>query len=133
MLLIFFSGIWRPSWNEKLLFEKTTVSWLESDIHFQIVHFYMLCSFQYARRNIHKNNWLETKMAVATLWLVKFSCSEYLIHVFCRYNNLKQTFPWASDSCIRLLNFLFTYNPVKRATAADCLESSYFKEGPLRM
>ncbi|XP_067951887.1 cyclin-dependent kinase 10-like isoform X2 [Watersipora subatra] len=47
------------------------------------------------------------------------------------YNNLRQSFPWANDSCIRLLNFLFTYNPSKRATAADCLESSYFKEAPL--
>ena len=49
-----------------------------------------------------------------------------------RYNNIRDSFPWASDSCIRLLNFLFTYNPVKRATAVDCLESSYFKEAPLR-
>lgn len=47
------------------------------------------------------------------------------------YNNLKHVFPWLNPSGIRLLNFLFTYDPKKRATAEDCLQSSYFKEPPL--
>ncbi|XP_014791289.1 cyclin-dependent kinase 10 isoform X2 [Octopus bimaculoides] len=46
------------------------------------------------------------------------------------YNNLRHTFPWLSEAGIRLLNFLFMYDPNKRATAEDCLESSYFKEQP---
>ncbi|NXD04484.1 CDK10 kinase, partial [Certhia familiaris] len=48
------------------------------------------------------------------------------------YNNLKHRFPWLSEAGLRLLNFLFMYDPKKRATAKDCLESSYFKEKPLR-
>ncbi|XP_037073213.1 cyclin-dependent kinase 10-like [Pollicipes pollicipes] len=47
------------------------------------------------------------------------------------YNNLKQRFSWLSNSGLRLLNFLFMYDPRKRATADECLESSYFKEQPL--
>ncbi|XP_058296318.1 cyclin-dependent kinase 10 isoform X2 [Hylobates moloch] len=47
------------------------------------------------------------------------------------YNNLKHKFPWLSEAGLRLLHFLFMYNPKKRATAGDCLESSYFKEKPL--
>ncbi|XP_008561664.1 PREDICTED: cyclin-dependent kinase 10 isoform X3 [Galeopterus variegatus] len=47
------------------------------------------------------------------------------------YNNLKHKFPWLSEAGLRLLNFLFMYDPKKRATARDCLESSYFKEKPL--
>ncbi|KAJ1521244.1 hypothetical protein ONE63_002929 [Megalurothrips usitatus] len=47
------------------------------------------------------------------------------------YNNLKQRFPWLSSSGLRLLNFLLMYDPKKRATAEECLESSYFKEAPL--
>lgn len=46
------------------------------------------------------------------------------------YNNLRHTFPWVSESGVRLLNFLFMYDPDKRATAEDCLECSYFKEQP---
>ncbi|KAM6353225.1 LOW QUALITY PROTEIN: cyclin-dependent kinase 10 [Alca torda] len=46
------------------------------------------------------------------------------------YNNLKHKFPWLWAG-LRLLNFLFMYDPKKRATAKDCLESSYFKEKPL--
>lgn len=49
------------------------------------------------------------------------------------YNNLKQRFPWLSAAGLRLLNFLFMYDPRKRATAEECLQSSYFKEVPLRM
>ncbi|XP_046536171.1 cyclin-dependent kinase 10 isoform X5 [Equus quagga] len=48
------------------------------------------------------------------------------------YNNLKHRFPWLSEAGLRLLNLLFMYDPRKRATAGDCLESSYFKEKPLR-
>ncbi|XP_029782352.1 cyclin-dependent kinase 10 isoform X3 [Suricata suricatta] len=47
------------------------------------------------------------------------------------YNNLKHKFPWLSEAGLRLLNFLFMYDPKKRATARDGLESSYFKEKPL--
>ncbi|XP_023221987.1 cyclin-dependent kinase 10-like, partial [Centruroides sculpturatus] len=47
------------------------------------------------------------------------------------YNNIKHIFPWLSSSGIRLLNLLFMYDPKKRATAEDCLQSSYFKEQPL--
>ncbi|OWR47536.1 cdc2-related kinase [Danaus plexippus plexippus] len=47
------------------------------------------------------------------------------------YNNLKQKFPWLSAAGLRLLNFLFMYDPNKRATAEECLQSSYFKEQPL--
>lgn len=48
------------------------------------------------------------------------------------YNNLKQRFPWLSAAGLRLLNFLFMYDPRKRATAEECLQSSYFKEAPQR-
>lgn len=47
------------------------------------------------------------------------------------YNNLKQKFPWLSAAGLRLLNFLFMFDPNKRATAKECLLSSYFKEAPL--
>jgi len=47
------------------------------------------------------------------------------------YNNLKQKFPWLTQAGLRLLNFLFMYDPMKRATADECLASSYFKEAPL--
>ncbi|TRY85884.1 hypothetical protein DNTS_011910 [Danionella cerebrum] len=47
------------------------------------------------------------------------------------YNNLKNKFTWLSEAGLRLLNLLFMYNPQRRATAEDCLESSYFKEKPL--
>ncbi|XP_055626408.1 cyclin-dependent kinase 10 [Toxorhynchites rutilus septentrionalis] len=47
------------------------------------------------------------------------------------YNNLKPKFPWLSSAGLRLLNFLFMYDPNKRATAEECLQSSYFKEAPL--
>nr|KAG5708987.1 hypothetical protein BaRGS_004626 [Batillaria attramentaria] len=46
------------------------------------------------------------------------------------YNNLRHNFPWLSESGIRLLNGLFMYDPMKRATAEDCLDHSYFKEQP---
>ena len=46
------------------------------------------------------------------------------------YNNLKAIFPWLSSAGLRLLNFLFMYDPTKRAKADECLKSSYFKELP---
>jgi len=46
------------------------------------------------------------------------------------YNNLRVTFPWLSEAGLRLLNFLFMFDPAKRATATDALASSYFKEAP---
>jgi len=46
------------------------------------------------------------------------------------YNNLKHRFAWLSASGLRLLNFLFMYDPAKRATANECLQSAYFKEQP---
>lgn len=48
------------------------------------------------------------------------------------YNQVKHVFTWLSEAGIRLLNFLFMYDPRKRATAQECLISSYFKEQPLR-
>ncbi|XP_073724479.1 cyclin-dependent kinase 10 [Misgurnus anguillicaudatus] len=47
------------------------------------------------------------------------------------YNNLKNKFTWLTEAGLRLLNLLFMYNPQHRATAKECLESSYFKEKPL--
>lgn len=47
------------------------------------------------------------------------------------YNNLKHRFTWLSPAGLRLLNFLFMYDPEERATAKECLLSSYFKEDPL--
>jgi len=47
------------------------------------------------------------------------------------YNNLKHKFPWLSAAGLRLLNFLFMFDPTKRATADECLQSSYFKEAPM--
>ncbi|XP_072321900.1 cyclin-dependent kinase 10-like [Eucyclogobius newberryi] len=47
------------------------------------------------------------------------------------YNNLKSRFSWLSEAGHRLLNTLFMYQPQRRASAADCLQSSYFKEKPL--
>jgi len=46
------------------------------------------------------------------------------------YNNLRDTFPWLSDTGIRLLNIMFMFDPKKRASAEDCADSSYFKEQP---
>ena len=46
------------------------------------------------------------------------------------YNNLKHKFPWLSAAGLRLLNFLFMYDPTKRASAEECLQSSYFQEPP---
>lgn len=48
------------------------------------------------------------------------------------YNNLKLKFQSLSPAGLRLLNFLFMYDPSKRANAEECLQSNYFKEPPLR-
>lgn len=47
------------------------------------------------------------------------------------YNNLKTKFPHLSQSGLRLLNFLFMYDPKKRGSAKESLKSPYFKESPL--
>ncbi|KAJ6643906.1 Cyclin-dependent kinase 10 [Pseudolycoriella hygida] len=47
------------------------------------------------------------------------------------YNNLKTKFVWLSTNGLRLLNHLFMYDPNKRATSHEALESTYFKEPPL--
>ena len=49
---------------------------------------------------------------------------------FSAYNNLNMRFSGLSQAGLRLLNFLFMYDPQKRATADECLQSSYFKEAP---
>lgn len=48
------------------------------------------------------------------------------------YNKIKSKFPWLTVAGLRLLNFLFMYDPMKRATAEECLKSTYFKEAPMR-
>lgn len=47
------------------------------------------------------------------------------------YNKIKPRFPWLTVAGLRLLNFLFMYDPLKRATAEECLKSTYFKEPPM--
>ncbi|XP_035910450.1 cyclin-dependent kinase 10 [Anopheles stephensi] len=47
------------------------------------------------------------------------------------YNNLKSRFPFLSASGYELLNNLFMYNPACRATARQCLLSTYLVEPPL--
>lgn len=48
------------------------------------------------------------------------------------YNNVAAIFTNVSSSGIQLLNMLLMYDPRRRATAEESLESSYFKESPLR-
>ncbi|RWS03858.1 cyclin-dependent kinase 10-like protein [Dinothrombium tinctorium] len=47
------------------------------------------------------------------------------------YNNVKYVFRSLSSAGVRLLNSLFLYDSKNRATAPECLQSSYFKEKPL--
>ncbi|EDO29995.1 predicted protein [Nematostella vectensis] len=47
------------------------------------------------------------------------------------YNNLKHKFSWVSQAGLSLLNYMLMYDPCKRATAAESLQSSYFVEKPL--
>lgn len=68
----------------------------------------------------------------SALCILMHVISNILVYMIDRYNNLRHKFSWLSDAGIRLLNFLFMYDPNKRATSEDCLESSYFKEQPLR-
>lgn len=50
------------------------------------------------------------------------------------FNNIAHVFggAYASTAAVRLLNLLLIFDPRKRATADECLGSSYFKESPLR-
>lgn len=43
------------------------------------------------------------------------------------YNDLNRTFPQLSPKGIELMNEFFTYNPAKRITADDALDSTYFQ------
>ena len=47
------------------------------------------------------------------------------------YNNLKHKFSWLSQAGLNLLNHMLMFDPCKRASASDCLQSSYFVEKPL--
>lgn len=47
------------------------------------------------------------------------------------YNNLKHKFSWLSPAGLTLINHMLMYDPCKRASAADCLQNSYFVEKPL--
>uniref|UniRef100_A0A2P2I804 cyclin-dependent kinase n=1 Tax=Hirondellea gigas TaxID=1518452 RepID=A0A2P2I804_9CRUS len=47
------------------------------------------------------------------------------------YNNLKSHFPHLSAAGHRLLNFMFMYDPSRRATAQQALDIAYFTEEPL--
>lgn len=46
------------------------------------------------------------------------------------YNNLKTKFHSIRQSGRNLLNILFIYNPLTRATAEECLNSNYFIDTP---
>ncbi|CDW53839.1 Cell division protein kinase 10 [Trichuris trichiura] len=46
------------------------------------------------------------------------------------YNTLKTIFTSLSANGLKLLHSMFVYDPAKRATAAQCLDSVYFKEPP---
>lgn len=46
------------------------------------------------------------------------------------YNNLRVKFPDSPDSCLELLNKMLTFDPARRATAAECLRHCYFSEPP---
>ncbi|CAG7834474.1 unnamed protein product [Allacma fusca] len=47
------------------------------------------------------------------------------------YNNVKTRFPLLTGPGLRLMNFLLMYDPKKRASAEECLNSSYFREAPM--
>jgi len=46
------------------------------------------------------------------------------------YNNLKHKFSWLSPAGLTLINHMLMYDPCKRASAAECLQNSYFVEKP---
>lgn len=48
------------------------------------------------------------------------------------YNNISHIFSSLSASGIRLMNSLLMYDPKRRSSAADCLNSSYLRDPPLR-
>lgn len=47
------------------------------------------------------------------------------------YNNLRAVFTWLNEAGLKLLHAMFMYDPSKRATSRQCLNSSYFKANPL--
>eukprot|EP00922_Rhytidocystis_sp_ex-Travisia-forbesii_P036986 GHVS01055102.1.p1 GENE.GHVS01055102.1~~GHVS01055102.1.p1 ORF type:complete len:396 (+),score=37.69 GHVS01055102.1:90-1277(+) len=47
-----------------------------------------------------------------------------------QYNNLRQSFPSASDNCLDLLNKLLTFDPSKRIAAREAIKHPYFLESP---
>ena len=75
----------------------------------------------------------ENEYCVTKIFLIFKICLTFSCFIFAAYNNLKQKFPWLSQAGLRLLNFLFMYDPHKRATADECLQSTYFKEAPFPM
>ena len=64
------------------------------------------------------------------LYLGVFALNILIFFFVAAYNNIKQKFPWLSEAGLRLLNYLFMYNPEKRAKAEESVQSSYFKEAP---
>lgn len=48
------------------------------------------------------------------------------------YNNMKDKFPELSPHGLGLLNVMLTYDPTKRSSATNCLNSRFFKETPIR-
>ena len=48
----------------------------------------------------------------------------------CRYNNVRDKFPFLCEEGRRLLNHMFLYDTSKRATATECLQSTYFQVEP---
>ena len=46
------------------------------------------------------------------------------------YNNIKEKYHWLSETGIKLINDLLTYDPVKRATARSARRDRYFHEKP---
>lgn len=54
------------------------------------------------------------------------------VHLFQQpYNNIKTNFPELQPEGIDPLHSLFVYDPQRRATAAQCLQSKYFTISPL--
>ena len=47
--------------------------------------------------------------------MLAFNCVWFVCVCVCSYNNLRHTFPWLSDAGIRLLNYLFMYDPTRRS------------------
>jgi cell division cycle 2-like protein len=47
------------------------------------------------------------------------------------YNNLRNKYPFVTESGLDLLNKLLTYDPSRRITADEALKHQFFKESPL--